>query len=179
MARNWMVAAAVMVGMAAGVMPAAAQEAAPVCTHVRGASAEAQALVADGLRRSETIRSLVAALEASDVIVYVDMVYVARGPVAATSLTTANAAVRMLRVRISPILDADRALEILGHELQHAAEIAADARVRDAASLRAHSEAVGWATDASNDHFETKAAVSAERLVRCDLAGRPCADGGR
>ncbi len=144
---------------------------------VRGASDRGGSLVRDGVRRSETVRGLVAALDRSDVLVYVDVRYVAHGPAGATGILAVNTKVRVLAVRVSPMLDANRALEILAHELQHCVEIAGDPSVRNADSLRAHSLIVGWATDTSHDHFETEAADAAERLVRCDLAGRPCAAG--
>lgn len=131
---------------------------------------EAQALLADGTKRSATIRSLIGQLEGSDIIVVLQVGPLDRANVDGhTSLITAVAGARFLRVMISGMLARPRALEMLGHELRHVVEIAKVPTARTDAALAAYIRAIGFKTETGR--FETQAALDAEVHVRQELRG--------
>jgi hypothetical protein len=138
--------------------------------HLRPMSALAHAIVDDALDRSPTIRHLVDVIEHSDAIVYVDFEYHTPA-LGVTQIVTSNAYARFISIAIDITLPSDRREEILGHELQHATEIAADPGVRDDAGMQVLFKKIGWSL---RDHeFETAAAMSTEMMVRRDLHGAP------
>ncbi len=75
-------------------------------------------------------------------------------------------------VSLNPFGFDDELAPLVGHELQHVAEIADEQGVRDADGLRALLLRIGWRTPGSTDGFETQAAVAAGMLVRAELAHR-------
>ena len=79
-----------------------------------------------------------------------------------------SAPTRFLRVTIGAQLDPRRRLEVLGHELSHALEIAREPWVRDRATFRALYERIGFPV--SETSFETHQARAVERQVRADLS---------
>jgi hypothetical protein len=123
-------AVAVMCGAGAAAAAAPlpdAQE--PAGAHVRGADPKARLLLQDGAARSTTISRLLHALESSNVIVYVETGVLDRP--GRLLFVTAGPDCRFLRISIRvPGRDADL-IAWLGHELQHAVEIAAAPEVRD------------------------------------------------
>jgi hypothetical protein len=93
------------------------------------------ALIDAGLSRSGTFRSLVAALDASDVIVYIEPKLMRQnlgGYLAHQVL--AQGGYRYLRIVVE-MQGAEGRLVLLAHELQHAVEIAQSPDARDAESL--------------------------------------------
>ena len=137
---------------------------------VRPVSQIARAIVNDALRRSPTIQQLVTDLQRHDTIVYVELGYEQHGDHGATSIMAVTDQVRMLRVVINGRIDPARRIEVLGHELAHALEIARAPDVRDGPSFRALYEGIGYAVSASA--FETDGARAVELRVRADLARR-------
>lgn len=135
--------------------------------HVRPQSARADELVQDAVRRSATVAGLIAMIEASDVLVFVDVVYDPSELVGRTVVIGANAQVRLLHVALSGRLPADRMIEILGHELEHVVEIARTPEIRDMLTFARAYERLGWQFEAG--HFETAAARQTELQVRSDL----------
>jgi hypothetical protein len=134
---------------------------------VRAVSALAGQVIEQARARSATVRALLDELAASDVLVYVDFQFdppVARGT---TTLVTASAHGRYLRIAVDVLLSPPDRLGVLAHELQHAVEIARDSSVRDDAALRALYKRIGWAVGRAS--FETQAAVDTERRARRDL----------
>ena len=61
-------------------------------------------------------------------------------------------------------------VSVLGHELQHAMEVAADPEVRGAATLRRFYSRVGWEGIAGG-RYETDAAQEAGRVVAKEVGG--------
>lgn len=109
-----------------------ADDARPLTARVRALDARSAALLETGTRRSPAIQQLVEELERSDVIVYVETGLL--GYSGRTLFVGASAEARFLRITLDvPEMD-DRLLAWLGHELQHAAEIA---RAPDARSPEA------------------------------------------
>ena len=134
---------------------------------VRALASVTKDIVADASRRSATVRQLIAELDQTDVIVYIDLQFDLARAQGKTTFITANAAGRFLRIVIDAMLSAPRRQEILGHELQHALEIA----VSDAADhdgVRRLYERIGKRVD-GREHFETSAAALAGRRVWSEL----------
>ena len=139
--------------------------------HVRATTPELRALMTEGSERSDAIRSRLALLESSDLLVHVDYYYSPTTRVAGF-VTFAGAAGGWRYVRISIRWDLPRfqQLAILGHELQHAVEIAEAPAIVDPASLARFYEGIGSEQRAAGCRaFDTEAAVAVERQVRREL----------
>jgi hypothetical protein len=144
---------------------AADKPAVPPPARVRAAD-NARRVLADATAQSRTIRDLCDRLDASDVIVYVEMTGSPQVPIARTKLVTSTAAARFLRIAISNTTSPFDVAPLLAHELQHAVEIAEHEEVRDDAGLRRLYAAIG--REAAADEFETDAARQVERTVRAE-----------
>jgi predicted O-methyltransferase YrrM len=140
----------------------------PVTTkpHVRAATADVRELIADSAARSTTVRDLLARLGCSDVIVYIEMTASPQVPRGRTKLVTAVPGVRFLRIGINRSMAGTDLTAILGHELQHAVEIAERDEVRDDEGVRRLYGVIG--RPGGPDSFETDAALDVERLVRLE-----------
>ncbi len=137
--------------------------------HVRGAGDVAAALLADGAHRSYTFARLLDAVERSDVIVYVEMS--PELPVSlAGRLMLAGCAhgQRYLRIQIAPAGAPEELIAILGHELQHAVEVADAPEVRDVRALVELYGRIGLG-GRDGEHFDTIAARAAGRTVKSEL----------
>jgi hypothetical protein len=122
------------------------------------------------LARSAVVRSLVATLEASNVIVHiVSARQMPAGIGGTTRFVTARGGYRYVRITIGAELSRTARSAILGHELQHACEIAG-AAADDVESLRQV-----FARDGrlAGGFFETARALEIERQVRSEMSGRP------
>lgn len=159
-------AAAIVLTMAflAVASPAASQ--APAAG-VRAADTAGRELLAEAVTRSPTIAELVRRLEASDVVVFVTVSFMqhVHGD---TGLMAAEGGWRYLLVRVDVLTPRDEQIILLGHELQHAVEIATRPDVQDAASLTRALEQIGWGSPRTR-RFETEAAVRIGRQVRDEL----------
>src|SRR5207248_5678551 len=105
-------------------------------THVRATEPQIAALIAAGVMASETFRRLVETLDQSDVIVYV--LPKMRRPGLRGYLghgVTATGGHRYLRIAIDMHGTPARLISLLGHELQHAVEVASDPGARDEDSV--------------------------------------------
>jgi hypothetical protein len=161
-----------MIGMLLLTLAVVAQE--PTGDHVRSANPRIRAVVSAGLSRSQTFRELVAALDASDVIVYVEPKmsrntlggYLSHGVVATGRF-------RYLRISIDISGGPARVLSLLAHELQHALEVANAPDVRDADGLERLFSRTGVAFGCGgSDCYETRAARDIEVRVRDEWAAR-------
>jgi hypothetical protein len=131
------------------------------------AAASATGLLAEAAGRSAIIRDLIARLEATDVIVYVEMTPSPQIPTARTRLVTATVSARFLRIGLSTSLTPFDLAPLLAHELQHAVEIAERADVRDDAGVRLLYARIGRLHGI--DRYETDAAGEVERQVRAEV----------
>jgi hypothetical protein len=151
---------------------------APEVPRLRPLSGVARFVVDEALRRSPTIGRLVDELHKHDVLIYLELDAVpgARG---STAMFAASGPVRILRIVIHRRLDPREQIEVLGHELQHAIEIARDDDVVDEASFRELFERIGYATGART--FETIEARKVEFDIRRELmrTGAPSTPTGR
>ena len=135
-------------------------------TRVRPGNGEVCEILAEGLSRSPTLAGLVGAVEKTDLLVRVDL---------APSLPTAGelnfiggtSMFRHLRIRLKIPGSRLEMIAWLGHELQHALEIAAASDVRDDAAMRRLYTRIGLARGANQ--FETRAAIETGWRVRDEL----------
>ena len=118
--------------------------------------------------RSPLARHLIDRLEASNVIVHIVTAPVMPSNVAGTTrFVSQRGGYRYVRVSIDRQLLPDTRAAILGHELQHALEIAVSDAV-DHDGVRRLYERIGKRVD-GRDHFETPAAALAGRRVWSEL----------
>jgi len=139
---------------------------------VRPESAEAGALVASGMDRSATFRDLAAALELTDVVVYVRFSRCALRVPACLNWVASSAGSRRLLIRVDQFdRSPDEVTALLAHELQHASEVASAPEVTDLASFERLFAARGWKQAAG---FETAQARDVTKTVAAELidAGR-------
>ncbi len=142
---------------------------------VRPEDPSAGRLVAEGIRRSYTIARLIDAVERSDVVVYLQVASPPQG--SSTSQTrligsgpkgSRRYASVLIDVRLPP---AER-LEMLGHELQHVAEIAEARDVTDEDSLERFYERIGYSSGREHT-FETRRAMLVQLEVGEELLASP------
>jgi hypothetical protein len=116
--------------------------------------------------QSAKVRSLVATLESSNVIVHIVSTRSLPESVGGmTQFVTSRGGFRYVRITIAVGFSGAGRAVILAHELQHACEIAASG-AEDVESLRRLFEKAGHR---AGDYFETRAAIEAEHLVRSEL----------
>jgi len=143
---------------------------------VRPLNRDAKRLLAEARRRSPTIARLLAALEASDVVVYLDVRLMPRCRTGRLRLVAGNGPRRFVKVDVSATARWDEALGWLGHELQHAVEVASAPDVRDDVSLERLYRRIGNPQLAQASTFETEDAISVRTQVLAELA-RPTEPG--
>jgi len=136
-------------------------------SRVRPISDGSRSLVKDAVQRSQTVQRLMDELQARDIIVYVDLTLDLLSDRGKTSVVTAQSTVRILRVLINARLDPRQRIEVLGHELQHAVEIAREDGVGTDDTMRELFLRIGYSTGPKA--FETIAAQNVEAQVKRDL----------
>jgi hypothetical protein len=138
---------------------------------VRVTDARLHSLMVEGMSRSPTFASLVTALNRTDVIVYIEsMMVLPKGTLGRLSMMPLKGDFRYLRIQIRAELSRREAIALIGHELRHAMEIAAETEVRDSSSLIRLYERIGNAS--TGEHaYDTEAAQDTGRIVRRELAG--------
>jgi hypothetical protein len=139
--------------------------------NVRSTQERTLRMLEAGAERSPTIARLRATLEQSDLIVYVQTVRdLAPSIDGRMMLLNAGHGRRYVRIDIRQSLGSKEMLAIVGHELQHAVEIAGARDVRDDQSMIELYRRIGVSRDARS-HFETLAARAAGYQVRSELSG--------
>ena len=129
-------------------------------------------LVLEGIRHSPTFRALVDRLNVSDVVVYLHGdAAPPSGIEGRLSFLAAGGGLRYVVVRVAYLPSRARQVAILGHELQHAVEVAETPRIVDPQSLaRAYSGTIGYATfsaAAARQTYDSEAAkVMGVRVLR-------------
>ena len=161
--------AASLLGLLLGVPAAATADPSTDPTrHVRGVTVEINRLIHDGIKRSPTLAALVTALNKTDVIVHVEEVqHLPPRTEGRLIFTTAAGDVRYLRVQIQRGMGPSDVISILGHELQHAMEVAEHRNVRDTAGFIALYERIG--EKGHRNQYDTAAARLAGWKVRNEL----------
>lgn len=142
--------------------------------HIRSSDAELLDAMASGVRVSPTLRRLVDQLESSDVVVYL-MFDGSPSPKTAghISLMTAVAGRRYLRISIDRRHTGCQRIAILGHELQHAAEIADAAWVTDQHGIASLYRGIGFKSGpAEADCFDSRLAIATGRIIQREVLAR-------
>jgi hypothetical protein len=138
---------------------------------VRPNDKRSAALLVEGLRLSGTVRRLVDQLEQRRVVVYVQIENRLKGGLAgALTWITGTRHIRYVRISINPELRGAAAVAVLGHELQHAIEIANEPSIVDDQSLNAFYRRHGISTSVHRNNWDTEAAQLVGRQIRRDLA---------
>lgn len=143
--------------------------------HVRATEPKVLALIEAGLSHSATFRRLVDILNESDVIVYVERKRErqALGGYLAHNIVT-RGEYRYLRIGVETQGAERRLVSLLGHELQHAVEVAQSPDVRDAESLeRMFSRLALKFGCGGTTCSETQAAKDIEHIVSEEFAAPP------
>lgn len=133
----------------------------------------AAAMLVDAITRSAVVDALVKDLEKNNVVVYLTDVMSGIEDEPATHLrfVASASSLRYVLVRIDRwrvLFSSERAIAI-GHELQHALEIAGALEVRDSAGLGRLYRMIGW--EGQTGRFETDRARAAGGRVRDELGG--------
>jgi hypothetical protein len=125
--------------------------------------------LARGTELSRTFRAPVDRLQGSDVVVYVVIAPLpGRSTVGGIQFLGASTAFRVLRVVLSSQLTTPQMVALLGHELQHALEVAQNPEIRDRASFLFYYEQFGVA---GSDHLarDSQAAREIGERIRQEL----------
>lgn len=137
--------------------------------HVRGASPRMSQLLDHAIRKSPTFAALVKAIDATDVIVHVEEVRsLPAGVDGRLAFVHATAGVRYLRAQVEMGRGTVDTMSVVGHELQHALEVAMHPKVRDEATFGALYMRIGD-RPIRPDGFDTPAAREAGRRVRNEM----------
>ncbi len=135
------------------------------------------AAVIRGVARSPTFRALVARLQASDLVVHVVRRPGGTASAGVTQFVTATPYARYVRITLAAGDGGDPMVALLGHELQHAVEVAEAGSVRDDHAFGALYRTIGEPSCALPRRcFDTARAVEAGRDILEELRHRP---GGR
>jgi hypothetical protein len=150
--------------------------------HVRTTEPEIHALIDKATERSATFRSLTAALNDSDVIVYIEtsVTRAARLRGHLVHRIVAEGTHRYVRMRVNPNGAEEQRIGVIAHELQHALEIAQAPQVGRSETVEGLFANIGFRFGTRCSHcYETIKAMNAERTVREELrATGPTNDAG-
>ena len=138
--------------------------------HVRTMDVAIRKLLKRGVRHSPSFAALVTRLQDSNVYVYVELVDRLPGALEGRlmMLPTANGH-RYVRVQIALHGSSDDSVAVLGHELQHAVEVANAEEVIDQATMAKLYQRIG---SRGGEHvYDTVAAQEMGRMVRRELQG--------
>lgn len=150
----------------------------PRYCQVRSSDQRINVAVEQGLRESATFRELVDRINASDVVVYIaaDARQLPPGVDGRLTFLSAAGGFRYVVVHVNTTLTQPRLVSLIGHELQHAREIADTVAIIDAPSMaREYAGGLGFHNRyATNDRrtFDSRAAVRAgEQVLKEVLMG--------
>lgn len=145
--------------------------------HVRPLDSCAAGAIGDARARSLTVRDLESRLSESNVVAYVHCFWPVAGQTdAALTWVSEAASTRYVRVSLAYTLAPWRKVEMLGHELRHAVEVADAPWVHGEVEMAHLFTTIGFRTRQTTLRFETDAARTAELAVRRDLASTVSVD---
>ena len=132
--------------------------------------------VDNGLAGAATFRRLVAAIGASDGIVYLSSGQCpGRVRACLRHVVTRTATDRLLFITVDVTRAGSLLESLIAHELQHAVELLSNPANVDGPSVQAHFRRIGYVTHPWNQ-FETRAAIVAELTVHAELRSSRRAD---
>jgi hypothetical protein len=157
------------------LLAVAARSHAESIQRIRTTSSLVHALLASASEKSPTLRAIVERIAQSNVIVYVTceqfktVAFNGR-----TMWTEASGAARYLRVQVDCMLSRTNLVALLGHELQHVAEVADRPDVIDSRTFAKLFDTIGYPACGSSwrEQFETDDATAAGRRVRDEFLHR-------
>jgi hypothetical protein len=139
--------------------------------HVRSTQERTERLFDIGSRRSPTFARLRATLERTNVIVYVQTSnHLPTDLEGSLIFLTEAQGMRYLRIDVRASLPANELISAIGHELQHAVEIAQAEEVRDPESMGRFYKRIGVSRLALSG-FDTDEARAVRVRVRAELHG--------
>lgn len=144
--------------------------------NIRITDAWIRELFAAGLAGSPTFRSLVERIEESDVVVYVQSApYGAPGFAGRLTFLSVVGDTRYVLIRLSPLRSAVQQVAMMGHELQHAVEIAEQPAIVDSESLYREYLRIGYLNGSIGFGVavDTKAAMEVGGRVSDELRDVP------
>ena len=151
-------------------------ESTPARSTLRTIDAEMPGLVQTGREQSRSFSALADRLAATDVVVYITCAPLRPHIDGELVFLGAAGGIRYVMVRIAPHLTMQRRIAILGHELQHAVEIAERPEIVDSTTLaRAYARFGYTRRTGSRVDFDTAAAIGAGNRIWREVALR--ADG--
>ena len=138
---------------------------------IRTTERRIRALLDEGLRHSPSLRALVARLAAADVVVYLECGRLPARLDGQLTFVSAAGGLRYVLVQLAWDRPTARKIATLGHELQHAVEIAERPSIVDRASLAHAYNGFGFVRHPAGHarSFDTVAAVDAGRQVWREL----------
>jgi hypothetical protein len=174
MTRIRILAALLLLPLAASLAAADDDPADP--PHVRVLDLRLRSLFEEGQDRSPTFQALVRRLEQSNVVVYIEGDRWATTSFAGRlSFLSTVAGTRYLLIRIAPLTSAIQQLAMMGHELQHAVEVADNPQVVDEDAFLREYMRIGYISGVvdSGWAFDTRAAIDAGARVAEELRSEP------
>jgi hypothetical protein len=152
-------------------------------SNVRASDNELVTLLADGVKKSTTLRGLTERLGKSDVIVYVRPDVLSRNANQGhLSFLSSSGGYRYLVVHLPVGQSKQQQIAMLGHELQHAVVIADAPSVTDSDTLKKEFERIGKVTMAANGRdfsFDSQAATDARQRILRELSDGPAVASAR
>jgi hypothetical protein len=137
---------------------------------IRSVDHSVRRLMRRGYRNSATFAGLVARLQRSDVIVYVeDVPRLPGGLEGRMMMLPRSNGYRYVRIQLALRGAPEDAIAVLAHELQHAVEVAEAVEVNDTDGLQRLYERIGVRSGPLV--YDTVAAQQTGRIVRRELAG--------
>ena len=140
-----------------------------VAHHVRSTDPRVRDWLRRGAAESQTFRSLLDTLAESDLIIHVQVVdrLMTAGQ---TYFVTATPTVRYVRIEVSFRGNLNETIALIGHELQHAVEIAQEPRIRDRQALSLFYKGMPG-NSMSGTEYDSVAARVIEDRVRREMWG--------
>ncbi|HET9832161.1 MAG TPA: hypothetical protein VFP91_10640, partial [Vicinamibacterales bacterium] len=142
---------------------------------IRTTSSLIHSVLVDASEKSPTLRSIVQRVAESNVIVHLTCEQFKTVMINGRTIwVEANGAARYLRVQVDCMLPQADLAAILGHELQHVAEVADRPEVNDSRSFVKLFQTIGFSTcgNRAMEQFETDDATKAGRRVRGEFLHR-------
>jgi hypothetical protein len=136
--------------------------------HIRTTDAKVRRLLRRGYRASRTFASLVTRLQRSDVIVYIEDVPRLPGALEGRMMMLPRVnGFRYVRIQLALRGTPEDSIAVLGHELQHAVEVADAIEVADSDGLSRLYQRIG--VRSGPEVYDTDAAQQTGRVVRREL----------
>jgi hypothetical protein len=127
-------------------------------------------LVTSAVERSAVVRDLAAQLQKSDVIAYVRVAPRAEGQrVSSIHFQGRSSTARFMVIVIDEALPLERQIALVGHELQHAVDMAGAEWINDPDRMAQYFSLVGWKLPSPERGLETVSALQTERQVTQEL----------